>query len=475
MQLATASTTCQASGTTQLALVGASIAAPLVLASDTDMALSCTLRCSSGQLELASGRPGGARRVHMTAQASNAAALHFPASAAAAPSPALRLLLPAPGRVPLALSTGHVDASQQLHQPGSFLVHPAALDAMTHTAAALQGSQAAEAGVTRIPVGVSALLAPKPALTVQPSVAQRWCQGMLAGMLADGAALADFAMSAGSASASVQLAGFQAKVAGTAAQRAPRPADVEVQQPAHYMYSIDWQAEEQLQPAAAAAAVSGGAQQKRGWTMAGRSTAITAVFAGSASRTAAQAAAAATDGLELLQQRLPQMGSGSLSLQVQATTSQLASSVGGRAPAAAAAAASLAALVKGAGMEFKAVNLRSSSVDAAVTAAAFADPAVDAFGTAATSGAVLRAKLLRAPMAAVLANSHLMPLPRGSLADLKLVPHAKTAPGPGEIKVRSEAWAAVTCILSFIFLTTRSTAHLSFSAGLRTCGGPELP
>lgn len=347
-------------------------------------------------------------------------------------------------------------------QQNGYCMQPAAADAVLH----LSGAFNRTAAPLQIPVAMSALAIQSPgghSCWVHPAATPAGSDGEQTSL--------DYSLQ-DQRELLFQLDGLLVKQVGAAAKPA-RPAGAAAQQPADYMYSIDWQAEEQLQPAATA--VSGSAERKRGWTVGGRSPAITAVFAGSASRTAAQAAAAATDGLELLQQRLPQMGSGSLSLQVQATTSQLASSVGGRAPAAAAAAASLAALVKGAGMEFKAVNLRSSSVDAAVTAAAFADPAVDAFGTAATSGAVLRAKLLRAPMAAVLANSHLMPLPRGSLADLKLVPHAKTAPGPGEIKVRSEAWAAVTCILSFIFLTTRSTAHLSFSAGLRTCGGPELP
>ena len=51
----------------QLALVGASIAAPLVMTAGAGVALTCTLRYGSGALELASGPSGATPRRHMAA------------------------------------------------------------------------------------------------------------------------------------------------------------------------------------------------------------------------------------------------------------------------------------------------------------------------------------------------------------------------------------------------------------------------
>jgi hypothetical protein len=53
----------------QLALMGASIAAPLVMTAGAGVALTCTLRYGSGELELASGTSGAMQRRHMAAQA----------------------------------------------------------------------------------------------------------------------------------------------------------------------------------------------------------------------------------------------------------------------------------------------------------------------------------------------------------------------------------------------------------------------
>ena len=60
----------------------------------------------------------------------------------------------------------------------------------------------------------------------------------------------------------------------------------------------------------------------------------------------------------------------------------------------------------------------------------------DAFGTAADQGSLYKQVLL--PSATLLRkpDHHLLPLPRGSMAGLKLVPLERSTPGPGEIKVR---------------------------------------
>ena len=150
----------------------------------------------------------------------------FLATAADILAEALPQLLPAAAAAAAsveAVATGRVDASKLLRQqqPDGYAMHPAVLDALTHTAAALQSSQKSEAGVTRIPVGVHALLAPAAAAVTAAAplrAAQQWCQGTFAGMSADGAALTNFQMAAGSGS--LQLCGFQAKVASTAATAA---------------------------------------------------------------------------------------------------------------------------------------------------------------------------------------------------------------------------------------------------------------
>ena len=161
-------------------------------------------------------------------------------------------------------------------------------------------------------------------------------------------------------------------------------------------------------------------------------------------RSAADTAAAATTGLQLLQTLVPGAPAGSsVGLHVLAAPSTHAScSSSTRAAWAAAAAASLAALAKVAGTEL-AASLRSSSLDAATPRAdaAAAPVSTDAYGTAGSGGAVLRARLLHQPTAGAseLPNSHLMPVPRGSLANLRPVPHAQAAPGSGEVKVCSGA------------------------------------
>nr|BAU61515.1 actin related protein2 [Parachlorella kessleri] len=56
-----------------------------------------------------------------------------------------------------------------------------------------------------------------------------------------------------------------------------------------------------------------------------------------------------------------------------------------------------------------------------------------------TQGLAVEAKLLRAPIPIVPAHSNLMPLPRGSLGDMKLVNHFQTVPGSQELKVAVKA------------------------------------
>ena len=58
-----------------------------------------------------------------------------------------------------------------------------------------------------------------------------------------------------------------------------------------------------------------------------------------------------------------------------------------------------------------------------------------AYGEAVSGGAHYLARLLQSAVVAAPADCHLMPCPRGSLADLKIVPLEHDVPPPGCVKV----------------------------------------
>ncbi len=66
-----------------------------------------------------------------------------------------------------------------------------------------------------------------------------------------------------------------------------------------------------------------------------------------------------------------------------------------------------------------------------------------AYGEAASGGAHFLARLLRSTMTSAPAECHLMPVPRGALADLKLVPLEHDLPPPGSVKVRAASFNLV--------------------------------
>lgn len=97
------------------------------------------------------------------------------------------------------------------HQPGAYAVHPAVLDATTHTAAVLSGSQSPatedQAAVTRIPAALDAFAA-QTAGPGQAAGSGKWCCGALDALRPDGSVVTNFGLGAGAA----HLAGFTAKV-----------------------------------------------------------------------------------------------------------------------------------------------------------------------------------------------------------------------------------------------------------------------
>lgn len=126
------------------------------------------------------------------------AALHKPAAAAAALS---------------AVAVIGTDVSYG-QQPGSYAVHPAVLDAVTHTAAVFSGaSQPADAAdqqpaVTRIPAALEAYAASSMESAEAAAGSRKWCSGTLEALQPDGSVVTSFNLDSGVA----RLAGFQAKV-----------------------------------------------------------------------------------------------------------------------------------------------------------------------------------------------------------------------------------------------------------------------
>lgn len=106
-------------------------------------------------------------------------------------------------------------ASCRQQQPDAYVVHPAALDAATHTAAVFStiserssDTTAEAAAVTRIPVALAAFGAAV-GQPVQGSGQQRWCSGALRAVHPDGSVVTDFNVTDAGAA---HLSGFIAKV-----------------------------------------------------------------------------------------------------------------------------------------------------------------------------------------------------------------------------------------------------------------------
>ena len=380
-------------------------------------------------------------------------------------------------------------------QQNGFGLHPAAADATLHLSAAFRGPPApstaapssASAGprqpALQIPVGLDALVAHSnrghscwahSVAQPQPSSSSGSGSGDMAlSYKLNGCQVAPrFQLSnlrlrevrQHPASAPAQPAAAAAAAAG-----AEQPADKEAEA-RDFMYVTEWQAAEsyaaqqQQQPGArqaaadVATAAAGPVEAKAGWEVAGTSRLVVRhSLDGTLGRKqgktpAATALTAATNALELLQRRLPQLPAGaSLALAVRSAAAAPLPSPGpvaaaaGRAAAAAAGQAAVQALLKVAGMEYPGVQLSYCQLDAADVAPRAAHgphprpvgpTPGDAFGTAAGWGgcAVLRARLLRQPAPVPSTARHLMPVPRGSLANLRMVLQPKVAPGPGEIQ-----------------------------------------
>ena len=424
------------------ALHSLSIAEPLVMPVQAALLLEAAVSSRDGSVQLQSLAAGRSRsraagtKQHCSGFISRVSATGAAAQASEASaetqwhSPTLHRLVAAGAGPAVRAARQRASAVAAIWVPhaaqqNGYALHPAAADAVLH----LSGAFSANGAALRVPVGMGAL-------AISASRGHSFCAHPAAAPNGspDGSGPADMALSYRLLGAA-QLPTFElsnlliremkapaAAAAASAAAASPEPSP-------EFLYSIHWQAERLEQQEVQGSLVADGQLHTLGpWAAADSAVQYNAGVPGTA------ACAAAVEGLQLMQQRLPSLARGSLDLAVRGAPSAVCTP-GRTSAAASAAAASLRALAKVAGMEFGAVQLRTSELDAAAASGAAAPAAVDAFGTAGSAGAVLRAKLLRQPHTPTPSNSHLMPMPRGSLADLKLVPHTQVAPAPGEIQV----------------------------------------
>ena len=341
----------------------------------------------------------------------------------------------------LPAAAGQTDGAQlyKCQQPEAYISHPAVLDAATHTAPAVSGSLSSDINArrTRIPVGVHAFVAlNRRSSGIKHHSLQQWCRGVVNGFDTSGTALASFTAGC-SGSGVIVISGLQAREA----RRAAAAAAIYTADNGRLVYEVQWQVASQHRMSPLSRRQATTRENHAGaWSVvhdghvgsmcSAPDSALHCFAAGI--RNAAGVTGVVTNGLELLQQRL----AGSCTLQIVASAGTVPSLTGAGSAMPAAASASLEALAKVAAAEVGSDVLCSGRVDCAAPAAATV-PAVDPFGTAAVGGSLLQAKLLRHPLRVLPANSHLLPVPRGSLANLKLEMHASEIPAPGTVKVRA--------------------------------------
>lgn len=336
---------------------------------------------------------------------------------------------------PTAVAIGQVDAVslQRRHQNGGCIIHPAVLDAMTHTAATMQSSQESEKGLTRIPVAFCALAVPPSQAIESRSYA---CHGHFTGLLKSGIAVTNFGMAAHT---NVQLNGFQAKVAAGSKQLASTlRGSMDTEREAPKFYVVDFQAETST-PSSTQKITNG--RCKRAWHAFCSNMSVKVVYNATAARSAQHVIAATILGMGLFQQHQMLARLTKVDLHLAGTPMPL-SICSSSAGSSASVSASLAALAKAVSIECAAATITSSCQDAAMLADFLT--AEDTFGTNTTGALKMRNKLLSKPVNATVLNSHIMPMPRGSLGNLKIVPIPQDVPGRAQVKVCIKLTQVVT-------------------------------
>lgn len=337
-------------------------------------------------------------------------------------------------------AVGQVDMSkrQRLYQSGCYNVHPATLDAMTHTAGALQSMRGSEQGVMRVPVAISTFLPPSE-ISKRPSLqpANQYCHGQLIGLTADGSALSDFSLAV--LGTHLFLQGFQARIVVYGAQdlvdRSPELRRLEENDGHPELYAVCYQAT-RLQ-SFVGATMKGPANGL--WSANRSGDVLSAVFRARQARNVANVARGLLSGVSLLQQHLLSKQDAEVQFVTAGAPSILPGCADCRkgAAAAAAATAALCSLSKVASMEFPAATIKTINQDnRKSTALTDAVPGEDASGASVAGAVHLQAKLLcQRAGSGLKQDTHVMPVPRGSLNNLKMVPVKQADVQTGDVKV----------------------------------------
>ena len=354
-----------------------------------------------------------------------------------------------------------------------YRMHPALLDATLHLAAAAvpRPAQGASPGPTRVPVGAAAFAAAgagahggalfPAALPLAPA--------------ADGSAVCEYAL-AGPGGAVAAVHGLltrtlPAPTAQPSAAGSVRSADrhaaalEQASQPASLLYEPEWQAHTPLAPPAsrpdplrppraATFDLARGLRPRGAPAHARGSPALTAachvdIVLGASAAASLPAAAVVARALEAWHCAAAAAPSAVTLLTAGASPAAAPQPAGsGRAPAAAGAALWALARVAAAenpgirvgGNERSPLSGRARRGPLAFGTEAGAEQpdglrAADAFGRAQAGGLLSVARLMRSRRRVEAPDCHVMPCPRGALADLRMVPLPRAEPGPGEVKV----------------------------------------
>jgi len=352
-------------------------------------------------------------------------------------------------------------------------MHPALLDATLHLAAAAAPwpTQGASAGPTRVPVGAAAFAA----AGAGARGGALFPAALPSAPAADGSAVCEYAL-AGPGGPVATVHGLLTRALPTPAAKPPavgsaRSADrhaaalEEASQPASLLYEPEWQAHAPLPPPAgrpgpprpprAATFDLGRGLRPRGAPARSRGPPALAaacrvdVVLGATAADALPAAAAVARALEAWHCAAAAAPSAVTLLTAGASPAVAPQPAGpGRAPAAAGAALWALARVAAAenpgirvsGSERSPLSGRARRSPLALGPEAGAERlegphAADAFGKALAGGLLSVARLLRSRRRVEAPDCHVMPCPRGALADLRMVPLPRAEPGPGEVKV----------------------------------------
>ena len=387
--------------------------------------------------------------------------------------------------------TAELTADPQRHCSG-YHIHPAVLDATLHLAAAAASAAGSgdAAAPTRVPVGAAALAG----ASIGAGEGALFPVALPRAPALDGSTACDYCL-AGQSSATANIQGLitralpaavprqaaagqghalphrRGEAAPAAGSNAAERALQEASAPRNLLYEPQWQATAPLQlhmpPHAAAVRfnLAGSWRPRQGRLGSGGSSrplpakaSLEIRFRAGFRAPALPVGVVLARALEVWQRTAPTLSGGSARL----LTGGALHGAGPQLPQArgsAAASGALWALLRVAASENPGVRVLGGNLSAlaadgrnpgvAPSASArdmVAPEAADAFGSSAADGVQSVARLLRSALTVSPPDCHVMPCPRGALADLRMVPRPRAEPGPGEVKVRCKpSYGAGAC------------------------------